>query len=390
MSTSTTSARQTPALPITEQPVPETRRQQGTGPAESLALAAALGVCLVARLPHRLAEGIGVRGWTLALVVAVAVVSVARAAARAPFTLRQSRNDNQPTSRWATKEAALLGGTFAVGTAVALPLYALFRATPTWWLPAALATAAVTVIWQIILPRTFQARLGTLVAAPEPLGGRLSALAVAAGVDLPSGVVVATKAADRGANAYVVGLGPTRRVVLERAVAAWPPELVEQAVAHELGHVRLGHVGRRLPLALLAQLSTLAGAAAVLSFSPLLHAAGVDRLGDPASYPLLLAVGALVVFPVRCLLAWHSRAQERAADRFALALLGRPDVFTAMLARAAADSGAPAQLAWWRRLTASHPPVDERAAAATRTSSPHPDRATLIPRGGSQPLPTGA
>jgi hypothetical protein len=34
-----------------------------------------------------------------------------------------------------------------------------------------------------------------------------------------------------------------------------------------------------------------------------------------------------------------------------------------MLQRVAAESGTPRRLSWWRRLTASHPPLDERAAA---------------------------
>ena len=224
--------------------------------------------------------------------------------------------------------------------------------------------AGATVAWQLAAPFLLSVRLGSLTAAPGPLAARLRSLAVRAGVDLPAGVVVATRSANRCANAYVVGLGPTRRVVLEQAVSTWPPELVDQVVAHELGHVRLGHGGRRLPLMLVAQLATMAAAAAVVSQAPLLHLAGVTGVADPGGYPLLLLVGALVVLPARCLLAWNERAQERAADRFALELLGRPDHFVAMLRRAAGESGAPARLPWWRRLTASHPPVDERAAAS--------------------------
>ena len=71
----------------------------------------------------------------------------------------------------------------------------------------------------------------------------------------------------------------------------------------------------------------------------------------------------MIALPARCLLAWRDRAQERAADRFALALLGRPDHFASMLQRVADETGTPRHLTWWRRLTASHPPVGERAAA---------------------------
>ena len=302
----------------------------------------------------------------LALVAVVAVVSGVRAAVRTPFALsralREAPDRTTAFRSWLQSELTIVVATIAVGTAATVPLYALLRATPVWWLPAWLLFAGFTVVWQLVMPIAIKAQAGPLTPAPPALDERLNALARRAGVDIGAGVVVAGKPGKRRCNAYVLGLGPTRRVVLEQAVAEWPPELVEQVVAHELGHWRLGHTARRLPLILLSQLATLAVAAAVLSYEPLLNWAGLTGAGDPRSYPLLLVVGAVVVLPARCLLAWRDRAQERAADRFALALLDRPEHFTAMLQRAADESGAPRTLPWWRRLTASHPPVDERAA----------------------------
>jgi STE24 endopeptidase len=196
------------------------------------------------------------------------------------------------------------------------------------------------------------------------------AVAARAGVDVGD-VIVTGKAGARCGNAYVVGLGRTRRVVIEHALVNWPPELVDQVIAHELGHWRLGHTARRLPLTLLCELAALGAAAAVLSFAPVLTWTGITSAGDPRSYPLLLVVGAAAAFPVRCLLAWRDRAQERAADRFAVDLLERPDDFDAMLQRAAATSGAPRTLPLWRYATAGHPPIDQRVAACHAQAS-HP------------------
>ena len=344
MSTSTTSTRLAPALPAPRL-------------AEPVAAGAALFVCLAARLPQRLADVLGAQGWLPVLVVAVAVVSVARFLGRAPFT----RVRSQSLGRWAVAEAGILSASFAAGILVAIPLYVLTRATPAWWLVAWVWSATATIAWQAALPLLARARAGTV---PPALADRVQALAAQAGIDRPVSLTIAAKGRRRGANAYVVGLGRSRRLVLEPAVGAWPPELVDQVVAHELGHWHLGHNARRLPLAVGAQLAALAAAAAVLSLAPILRLAGVTTAGDPASYPLLLAVGTAVVLPVRCLLAWHSRSQERAADRFALALLDRPADFRAMLRLAVDESGAPRQLPWWRRPTAGHPPAGERATAS--------------------------
>ena len=343
--------------------------------AATIAAGGVLVVCVVAQLPHRVLDAIGIRAWGLALLVVVGVVSGARGLARAPFTLSRSLRDEPdgaPTLRpWATGEVKVVLASLVVGTVASVPLYALLRSTSAWWLPAGLLFAVVTVVWQLATPLVLRAQTGPLVPAPETLAARVHGLAGRAGVDLGRGVAVAAKPGTGRCNAYVVGLGPTRRIVLEQTVSTWPPELVEQVVAHELGHWRLGHGARRLPLTLLAQLATLAVAAAVLSYEPLLDWAGVAGVRDPRSYPLLLVVGALVALPARFLLAWRDRAQERAADRFALTLLDRPDDFAAMLRRAGEESGAPTHLSWWRRLTASHPAIDERAAAC-RAGLPTP------------------
>jgi STE24 endopeptidase len=331
---------------------------------ESLATACALVVCVTARLPHRVLDATGVRGWALELIVVVTVVGGVRALSRAPFTLHHL--SSSALRRWAGEEMRVGLAAVAVGATVSLPLYALIRATPLWWLWAGLMFATVTVVWQIAAPLALRAQAGPLTPGSDELADRVQALAERAGVDLGGGVVVAGKSGKSGdgrCNAYVVGLGPTRRLVLEQAVAAWPPELVDQVVAHELGHWRLGHSSRRLPLTVLCQLATLAAAAAALSYGPLLALAGVTDAGDPRSYPFLLVLGALLALPARCLLAGRDRAQERAADRFALDLLDLPQDFTAMLHRAAAEASIATDLTWWRRATASHPSIDERAAA---------------------------
>jgi len=252
----------------------------------------------------------------------------------------------------------------AVGIALSLPLYALLRATPVWWFLAWLMFATMTVVGQIVMPLILRVRAGPLSPALAALDERVQVLAAMAGLRVGGAVVVAAKRGRKRCNAYVVGLGATKRVVLEEDLVTWPPKLVDQAVAHELGHWRLGHAARRLPLAIACQLVTLAGAAAVLSWPPLLDVAGVDSIGDPASYPLLLVAGAVLVLPARCLLAWCDRAQERSADAFALKLLGRPADFAAMLEQAVTETGVPRRLPRWKRLTASHPSIDERIAAA--------------------------
>ena len=336
--------------------------------AESAATACALAVCVAMRLPHHLLGAAGVTGWVLSLIVVVVAVNGVLAVARAPFTLARARASGTP---WLRGEIKQLLATATVGAVFTLPLYALLRATPAWWLLAWVTFAAITLIGLAATPLTMRAQSGPLSSAPPSLAERVQALGRRAGVDVGGGVAVAGagKSANRRCNAYVVGLGPTRRVVLEQALADWPPQLVDQVVAHEIGHWRLGHAARRLPLTIVAQLGTFVFAAWLLSLPSVLDAAGVAGAGDPRSYPFLLLLTPALTLPARCLLAWRDRAQERAADEFALSLLRAPEAFAAMLDRAADEGGAPRELPSWRRLTASHPPINERALACTRFAS---------------------
>jgi len=326
-------------------------------------------VCVAARLPHHLVTTTGIRGWALVLVVVVFVVNGAAALARAPLTFAKAHRDGTSLSRWATGEAKAWLVTSAFGALLTLPLYALLRATPAWWLWAWGLFAVVTIGGVMATPLALRARSGPLAPAAPALAHRLRDVGRRGDLDIGGGVLVAGPRADRRCNAYVVGLGPTRRVVLEDALAAWPPALVDQVVAHELGHWRLGHTARRLPLTVITQLATFAIAAWALATAAVLGWAGVAAAGDPRSYPMILLLTPALALPARCLLAWRDRAQERAADRFALALLDAPADFAAMLERAADEGGAARQLSPWRRLTASHPPIDERALACTRSAS---------------------
>ena len=304
----------------------------------------------------------------LALVVVIAVVNGARSIARAPFTLARSSS----VGAWARSEIKVLAVTITAGSALTIPLYALLRSTPHWWLLGWLLFVVVTIVGQVAMPLTLRAQAGPLEPADPELSQHVVNLGRRAGVDVSGGVLVAggtPGGKGRHCNAYVVGLGPTRRVVLGGAVAAWPANVSDQVVAHELAHWRLGHGARRLPLTFAAQFATFVLAAVVLSWSPVLEWAGVASAGDPRSYPLLLMLTAVLTLPARLLLSWLDRSQERAADEFALALLEQPQYFAEMLERAATEGKAPRQLPWYRRIIASHPPIDERLLACTRFAS---------------------
>ena len=123
------------------------------------------------------------------------------------------------------------------------------------------------------------------------------------------------------ANAYVTGLGPTKRVVLfDTLLDRYSRDEIRLVVAHELGHVRHRDVLRACPLRGDRRPGRGAGRAA-----PELG----DRRerGTPAALPALALAAALVSAPIGLIGNRLSRAIERRADHFSLQLAGAPQAF---------------------------------------------------------------
>ncbi len=205
----------------------------------------------------------------------------------------------------------------------------------------------------------------------EPLGDevlRARLLILARRLELDVDEILVTDASKRSVagNAYVAGLGRTRRVVLFDTILDWPHEAIEQVVAHELGHWHHRHLRRKLPVLIGFQLVTFLATWAVLRWDALLELAGVQELGDPGSLPLFLAVFPLSFVLTTLVASWLSRADERQADLFALGTLDDPDAFADLFRRIAERNKADVDPSRWKRLTASHPPVAERLAMADR------------------------
>ena len=167
-------------------------------------------------------------------------------------------------------------------------------------------------------------------------------------------------------NAFVAGFGPTKRVVIFDTMLEHPATTVEHVVAHEIGHYRLQHIFTSLPAALASTLIAFGLLQLLTTWDALLRVAGVDRLGDPGSLPLFLALFAVIQTGTGLLSAGLSRHHEREADLEALRLLRDPGAMVDVWKRMAPKNIADLEPTWWKRLTASHPDAAERMAFAAR------------------------
>ena len=126
-------------------------------------------------------------------------------------------------------------------------------------------------------------------------------------------------------NAYVTGIGGTKRIVLwDTLVDRLEPDEVVFVMGHEIGHFVLHHtltVILATTLVMTLSLYVVHRSAGWL-IARFHRRFGFDRLDDVASVPLLALVGSLVMLVATPPLLALSRWQEREADRYGLELTG--------------------------------------------------------------------
>lgn len=173
-------------------------------------------------------------------------------------------------------------------------------------------------------------------------------------------------------NAYIVGEGPTRRIVLfDTLVEAMTADEVANAVAHEIGHLRDKSPGRPLvaSVVLLPYLWLMALFMRRLGRSGKL---GFDGDRDVASLPAAFFFVWLVNSASAPVSSAYSRHLEYRADEYALTLLKDPATFRSMMVKLArTNRGDPLPPDWAVFMVASHPPVLARIENIERFAAEH-------------------
>jgi STE24 endopeptidase len=250
--------------------------------------------------------------------------------------------------------------------------YLLLRTSPRrWWLYGGLASLPVATLLLIIAPIWIDPLFNDYTAMKDKaLESRILSLAQRAGIE-GSRVYEVNKSADtKTVNAYVTGLGGTKRIVLwDTLLEKLRPEQVLFVTAHEMGHFILRHT---LAVILLAVLLTTASLYVVHRLAGRLIARysryfGFDRLSDVASFPLILLLGSMASFVLTPLVLAFSRYQEGEADRFALEITRDNYAAASTFVRLQEENLAVPRPGWlytlWR---GSHPPLGSRVDFANR------------------------
>ena len=332
--------------------------------AVSLVVACWLGF---SRLGARVADAVPGPWWARVVVIVAALVVVGRIVTL-PFALLQHAHlvdyglSTQTRAEFLVDVAKGEAVDVVVTSLAMLVLVGCARRWRTAW-PAVAGgvLAGFVLVGSLVYPLLVEPIFNDFEPLPEGgLRSEILALADAEGVDVEQVLVADASRRTTTLNAYVSGLGTTRRVVVyDNLVEDLPRGEALSVVAHELAHARHRDV----------LTGSLLGAAGVLCGVGILGLAVGRRRGaamaDPAVIPLVLALVAVGGFLVTPAQNTVSRQIETRADVDALRATRDPDAFVAMqteLARRSfSDPTPPALPQWW---FGSHPTTMQRIGLA--------------------------
>ena len=290
---------------------------------------------------------------------------------------------------WNDAAKGFLIGAILFG-AVSVGLFALIRALPgSWWIPAAAAGAGLVFVLSFLVPVVFEPlfnRFRPMEAGP--LRERLMQVAAQTGVSVRDILVSDASRRTNSMNAYVSGMGKTRRIVVwDTTVKQATADQVAAITAHELGHAARRDV---ITGTAVSALGTIAGTlllAAATHWRALLDAAGTPAVTDPRTLPLIMAIGTVLGAVSAPLFNAYSRRIEARADQYALDLTRDPAAVVAtwrnLAVRSISDLEPHPLAQLW---LGTHPAIPARIAHARGWGAKH-GVAVVLPRPGENPDP---
>jgi STE24 endopeptidase len=264
---------------------------------------------------------------------------------------------------------------WVIVTLVVIVLMGLARLAPRRWpFWAGAAVVALTFVGSFLYPLLVEPAFNTFTPAPNgPFRQEVLRLAHREGVHIDDVLIADASRRTTTLNAYVSGLGDSRRVVVyDNLMHGVPRREVLSVVAHELGHARQHDVLLGTTLSALGGVVGIGLLALLLDDDRLQRRTRTRGPSDVRAVPTMLALFALasaLVLPAQNAV---SRSIEARADRDALVATRDPAAFRGIQKRLAlsslAEPAPPTLLHLW---FGTHPTVLQRIGLADVYAQAH-------------------
>jgi STE24 endopeptidase len=286
---------------------------------------------------------------------------------------QRSRNAGLSIQTWRSwtddlAKATGIGAVMAAGGG-ALAVAGIRRTPDHWWLPGSAAVVGLSALFAFAAPVVIDPIFNKFEPLPDGrLRSEVLALARQANVDVGEVYRVDASRRTRATNAYVWGLGRTKRVVIyDNLIEDYPDDQVRSVIAHELSHV----VHKDVPRALLwLAIVAPAGALLVKELAERLNRG--QPLGTPSALPALALAAGIVSPGLSTASNLLSRRVERRADDYALKLTADPAAFIALSRSLAVTNLAdPSTPRFFQVVMGTHPTTLERIGAGLEWAREH-------------------
>jgi STE24 endopeptidase len=242
-------------------------------------------------------------------------------------------------------------------------LFWLWAAYPqNWWWMAGLAMAVVSVIFATLFPVVIFPIFNRYTPIEEKeLTESLEKILNRGGLKSSGFYMEDMSRQTKKENAFLAGLGRTRRVVLgDNLLRNMSVPEIESIIAHEVGHYKHKHIWKQMAAGTVQHLAVFF----LLDIS--MRAYSISFLESTRANLALFPVFAVFLGGVSGILFgplnhWLSREFEKQADRYTLSSIPHPQSFSTALAGLANRNLSNAYPVWWVKLLFySHPPIGER------------------------------
>lgn len=281
------------------------------------------------------------------------------------YTLSRSYGiSTQSLPGWLRDKVVDFGVSILIVLAAASAAYWFIRRGGRWWLKLWLLSVPFTIFLMYIQPLFIDPLYNKFSRLSDPaLERQIIQLADKAGVPADRVYEADMSQKTNALNAYVNGVGSSLRIVLWDTLLRLNRDEILLIVAHEMGHYVKHHLEWSAAGAVLSSFVLLGLGNVLLQKIIRRWGAGwgVRRPGDLAAFPVMLLFVSALTFVSLPFTNAVSRQAERAADRYAMDLIGHSGGAVSMnqkLAAATLDDVNPPLLVRWFRST--HPSAMER------------------------------
>lgn len=277
---------------------------------------------------------------------------------------------NQSFGEWMVEGLKQLGIGLVIGPPIAaLALLAMRKMPQKWWLALWIGSVPLIIFFIVIQPIVLDPMFNKFEPLKDTvLRDRLLEMASKAGIEGGRVYEVNKSKQTKTMNAYVNGIGPSKRIVMwDTLLAKMNRDEVVFVMAHEMGHYVMHHLWKGLAFTIFVLFFILFAAKKAVDWGLARFGTkwGFRTPGDPAALPLLLLVVSVISFILSPIFNGYSRYTEHRADVFALELTHMNEPGARAFIKLAEDSKVEpdpaAFIEFWRY---GHPALAKRIAFA--------------------------